>query len=170
MNSNLKDDEIHEKVNDYEPLKNIFWTILDTCQIYVLILNLKMQIVLANKTLVKDLGYEKSEDILGKYWTEFLPLEVREPLKIAQSRLVTYEDKRYRELTNEIALASGNTVVKWFNIPLEKMTLSIGLPRLYETIEISEDTIRSYYVDMIEKDRHMIESLKDGLVIGEIHE
>jgi hypothetical protein len=78
-----------------------------------------------------------------------------------------YEHK-YREVVNDIECLNGELItVKWFNIPINSaynMTFSAGVvvDKVDKTVA-SEESIRSYYRDVIQKDRTMIESLKDVL-------
>ena len=156
-------------------LKKAIWDMLNYANMYVLLLDCDMTIRLVNWSLATDLGFENEQEVIGKNWSEFIPENCKKIVKTAH-RCLAFEDnkKRYRELTNDIQTLSGKKItVKWFNIHINssyQMTFSIGLKsnilKSSDATIVSEDSIRSYYRDIIEKDRTMIQSLKDVVIGG----
>lgn len=152
-------------------LKKAIWDMLNYAQMYVLLLDSKMIIRLINWSLATDLGFEDEKEAVGKCWTDFLPEKTSDAIINVHSKLTRQQDtnREYREIITDIKTIKNDIVpVKWFNIPINShynMVFSVGL-RLSEIgIEVastvSEDSIRTYYRDIIQKDRTMIQSLKD---------
>jgi DNA-binding response OmpR family regulator len=136
--------------------------IFDYSDIYLLVLNSEMEIRLCSYRLSVDLGFESSDEIIGKNWTKFLPIEMA-PLK----DLFSPERKKiFNEFTNDIQTKDGKRIpTKWFNTRIkngEMWTFSIGIPLTKEiTKEDSIETMRSYWEDIIKKDRTTINVFKD---------
>lgn len=156
-------------------LKKAIWDMLNYAQMFVVILDSQMIIRLINWSLATELGFENERDAIGHCWTEFLPEDVSLYIQNVHKKLAfNKEDTSLREITNDIQTLSGERLtVKWFNVPVNSnyhMTFSMGLKLSQLNIEvatsISEDSIRAYYRDIIEKDRTMIQSLKDVVLKG----
>lgn len=156
-------------------LKKAIWDMLNYANIYVVLLDSDMIIRLINWSLATDLGYESEKDLIGKHWLQFVPKEMCDEVVEAHENLSDNKQlKKYRELTNNIRTLNGEFIpVKWFNVPINSiyhMTFSMGLKLKNLDIEVdnsvSEDSIRAYYRDIIEKDRTMIQSLKDVVLDG----
>jgi PAS domain S-box-containing protein len=136
--------------------------IFDYSDIYLIVLNSDMDIRLCSYRLALDLGFESSEELIGKNWTEFLPIEMA-PLK----ELFGPEKKKiFNEFTNDIQTKNGTRIpTKWFNTRIkngEICTFSIGIPLTKEiTKEDSIETMRAYWEDIIKKDRTTINVFKD---------
>lgn len=152
-------------------LKKAIWDMLNYANIYVLLLDKNLIIRLINYNLANDLGYKNEKLAVGHCWLEHIPPTSLTIVRIAHKELVFGKDKsKYKEVTNDIKLGTGQSVsTKWFNIPINSqynMTFSIGIkltvPEDY--IKISEESIRAYYKDIIEKDRSMIKSLREVAV------
>lgn len=158
-------------------LKKAIWDMLNHAQMYVLILDSNMIIRLINWSLATDLGFHNEREVIGKCWTEFLPEKNKNQVIAAHMNIAYRKDKNkyYREFTNDIETITKDLItVKWFNVAINSgynMTFSMGLKvsnvDLDTSISISEDSIRSYYRDIIQKDRTMIQSLKD-VVLKEV--
>ena len=157
-------------------LKKAIWDMLNYANMYVLLLNSKMIITLINWSLATELGFKDEREPIGKCWLDFIPEEITDMIEIAHNHLAFKSDKKkYREVTNEVKCLDGKKItIKWFNIPINSeyhMTFSMGIklstpvPSSDITI-VTEDSIRSYYKDIIEKDRTMIQSLRDVVVNG----
>jgi PAS domain S-box-containing protein len=153
-------------------LRKAIWDMLNYSNMYVLLLDSYMTIRLINWSLAKELGFSNEQEVIGKSWLDFIPDHNKELVKIVHDCLShSMEQEKYRELVNEVKrLDNSILVVKWFNIPINSnynMTFSMGLKSNVSECEVvSEDSIRSYYRDIIAKDRTMIKSLKDVVVKG----
>lgn len=143
---------------------DILLKILDYSNAYVLVLDKEMSIRYINATLTSRLGIESYEKILGKCWLDFIPEKIKENIKMVHTSLATeIDDQDYREFTNRIMDVNGvEFKVKWFNMSINHgtyWTFSFGLPQV-EMIAVTEDDIRSRFMEAIESDRTMIKSLK----------
>lgn len=169
-------EEIIKKLKDESiGLKKAIWDMLNYANMYVLMLNSDMIITLINWSLATQLGFKDEKEPIGLCWLEFIPEDTRDMIKMAHQHLAFHpEEKKYREVTNEIeCLDESRITVKWFNIPINNnshMTFSMGikLPSLFasDMTIVSEESIRSYYKDIINKDRTMIQSLRDVVMGG----
>jgi hypothetical protein len=153
-------------------LKKAIWDMLNYANMYVLLLDDRMIVRLINWSLAKDLGFDNEKQAVGRCWIDFIPDEIKDLIKAAHHSLA-FEPKKgkYREFVNDIQLADNKIVtVKWFNVPINSqyhMTFSMGLKVApIEATVVSEDSIRTYYRDIIEKDRTMIQSLRDVVIKG----
>jgi hypothetical protein len=168
----IKQQKLIEKLKEESnALKKAIWNMLNYANVYVLLLDKNMIIRLINYNLANDLGYKNEKMAVGHCWIEHVPPSSLTLVRIAHKELVFGKDKaKYKEVTNDIKLGTGQIVsTKWFNIPINSqynMTFSIGIklttPEDY--VKISEESIRAYYKDIIEKDRSMIQSLREVAV------
>lgn len=149
-------------------LKKAIWDMLNYANIYVVLLDKNLIIRLINYNLANDLGYKNEKVAIGHCWLDHVPPSSLAIVRIAHKELAFGQDKsKYKEVINDIRIANDQIVsTKWFNIPINSkynMTFSIGIkltiPEDY--VKISEESIRAYYKDIIEKDRSMIKSLRD---------
>ena len=156
-------------------LKKAIWDMLNYAQMYVVLLDSNMIIRLINWSLATDLGFENEREVIGHCWLEFISEEDTDRVvKIHNQLAYNDKDKKFREIVNDIVTKDEKKIsVKWFNVPINStyhMTFSMGLKMTQLNVEaataISEDSIRSYYRDIIEKDRTMIQSLKDVVLKG----
>lgn len=163
---------IQELQQNSSELKKAIWDMLNYANMYVLILDKDMTVELINWSLATELGFKEEKEVIGKCWVDFIPEEYRDLIKVAHFCLVHKEGcHQYKEMANEVQRLDGTIfLVKWFNIPINhnyNMTLSMGLKTdINESTIVSEDSIRSYYRDIIAKDRTMIQSLKDIAIKG----
>jgi hypothetical protein len=165
----VKQQKLIEKLKEESnALKKAIWDMLNYANIYVLLLDKNLIIRLINYNLANDLGYKNEKVAVGHCWLEHVPPSSLTIVRIAHKELAFGKDKaKYKEVTNDIKLGTGQSVsTKWFNIPINSqynMTFSIGIklttPEDY--VKISEESIRAYYKDIIEKDRSMIKSLRE---------
>lgn len=158
--------ELNDLKQESNILKKAIWDMLNYSNIYAVLLDSKMIVRLINWSLATDLGFESEKEVIGKYWLDFVPSEYKNLIKFSHKKLAFDHDKKEcKEVTNDIILKDNKLVtVKWFNVPINSnynMTFSMGLKiDCTETIS-SEESIRAYYRDIIQKDRTMIESLRD---------
>lgn len=155
-------------------LKKAIWDMLNYSSLYLVLLDQKMIIKLCNWSLAKSLGYETEKDIVGQCWLNFVPEKDIDRIKMIHSSLAHENDSTYKEVINDIKTKDGKIIsIKWFNLQINNnyhMTMSLGL-HLTKTIQPiqPEDSIRSYYRDVIDKDRTMIKSLRDVVFKGVDH-
>lgn len=148
-------------------LQKAIWDMINYANMYVLLLDKNMIVKLINWSLANELGFENEKQVIGKCWLDFIPNDYKELIEIAHFCLIKEKKyHKYKEMANEVKKLDGTTfLVKWFNIPINNIyniTFSIGLKaNIEESNIVSEDSIRSYYRDIIVKDRTMIQSLKD---------
>lgn len=162
--------EIEDLKEKSGSLTKAIWDILNYASVYIVILDRDMNVRLLNWSLATDLGFESEKDVIGKCWMDFIPVDNRELVRKVHHYLSTNERAdKYREITNNIETLKKSIIsVKWFNIPVNSgfnLTFSVGIKIDEETNSIiAEDSIRSYYRDIIQKDRTMIQSLRDVVV------
>lgn len=159
--------ELEELKEKSRSLQKAIWDMLNYANMYVVILDPSMNIKLINYSLAKELGFESENDPLGRCWLDFIREEDREQIKITHAKVAFEQDiENFGEVTNYVLSGDGSTfLVKWFNVPINSqynVTMSFGLPR-DKRAEITEESIRSYYRDILEKDKTMIKSLKESL-------
>lgn len=148
-------------------LRKAVWDMLNYAQMYVVILDKDMNVVLMNYSLAIALGFKDEKEPIGRCWADFIPVEGKDLVYVVHNKLAFEQDLAYREVMNEIQTLSGDKLlIKWFNIPINSnfnMTFSIGLPKLAEPIHVSEEAVRAYYADILERDKTMIKSIKDSI-------
>jgi PAS domain S-box-containing protein len=169
-------DVIKKLKREATTLKKAIWDIINYAEMYVVILDKHMIIRLINHSLAKELGFENERDVIGRCWKEFIP-EDQQLQVMSVHYTIAHEPEKYSkfaEFTNDIHNLNGDrTHVKWFNVPINggyNMTYSMGLKvdpkKRAAEVKISEDSVRTYYRDIIEKDRTMIQSLRDVVIKG----
>lgn len=160
-------DLLHETEHETLALKKALWDILNYASLFLILLDHNMNIQLVNWSLATKLGFEDEKSMIGKCWLDFIKPEEKTMVKIIYNKIATDEKdaEEYREVTSEIVLPNkDNLVVKWFNIRINgnfNTTLSIGVQRCIPTEE-TEDSVRSYYRDIINKDKTMIKSIREA--------
>lgn len=164
----LSQKEIGELKEEAKSLKKAVWDMLNFSPIYVVILDKDMNIVLINNNLATDLGFKDEKEPLGMCWGDFVPEDAKKVVLVAHAKIAFKQDKEYREVTNDIStLKKQRILVKWFNFPINSgahMTFSIGLPRGFSKNEdITEERIRKYYNDILERDATMVKSIKESI-------
>ena len=157
--------ELKEQVNH---LRMTIFNMLNYANMYVLILDRKMDVQFANNSLAVDLGFKTYNDIVGKCWLSFIRDDERKIIttihKVVSDGVPEWE--KYREFKNNIKGTEGDILVHWFNSHINtdfNWTFSFGI-RKEPATEITMDSIRTYYKDIIDKDRTMINSMKDMIL------
>jgi len=148
-------------------VKNALFDMLNYANMYTLILDEHMNIRYINWSLSKVLGFETEDEPIGKCWLDFVPKSVSENLSFIHTVVITGDEPdKYREVVSDILTLDGKQrTVKWFNTKINhdyNWSFSFGMP-VDEPLEITEESIRSYYRDIIEKDRTMIQSMREIL-------
>lgn len=150
-------------------VKRTIWNMLNYANMFVLVLNHDMKIKFINWSLAKALGFESEEEPVGQCWLQFINETDKTKISNIHSLMTKEKDERVKEFTNDIVRLDGSCInVKWFNIHINNdydWTFSIGLLTKI-TPEITEESVRSYYRDIIEQDRTMIRSMRDTILNG----
>lgn len=153
-----------------EALKKAIWDMLNYAQMFILLLDPKLNILLINHSFAVKLGFKDEKEPIGRCWLDFIkPKEHGQISAIHHS--LAYGDKKefekYREVVSDIIrLDGGVCTIKWFNLPINheyNLIFSFGIPKEFPT-EITESSIRSYYQDILQKDKTMILSLRDTVL------
>jgi len=172
MNDNLENelknakDEVEKLNNEKHALERAIWDMLNYTTLFIVLLNKDMTIKLINFSLATKLGFKNEKEAIGSCWLQFVKEENKEVVKTIHHALYSSPEslKKYREVINDIMTLKGELItVKWFNIPINSkynMALRFGMERKYITSQ-NEDSLRSYYSDIIEKDKCMINALRD---------
>lgn len=151
-------------------LKKAIWDMLNYANMYVLILDKEMTIKLCNWSLATTLGFNDETEILERCWLDFIPENNRNLVKQIHGMIKNCEeqkDEKYKEILNDVILPNGETMlVRWFNMCINhsyNMTFSIGIAQITQA-KATDESIRAYYMGVIEKDRTMIHSLRDFIL------
>lgn len=171
MKTELKNTKLllKETQEKHELLTKAIWDILNYANIFIVLIDSTMTIKLANWSLATKLGFEDEKGLIGKDWLQCVKVEDRRMIKGVHKTLLKHNEdsKKYTEFTNDIVLPDNKLLpVKWFNIPINSsynLVFSIGIHKQI-TYEENEDSIRSYYRDVIETDKSMIKSIKETFV------
>jgi len=160
----------NEMENRVRSMRNAFWDMLNYANMFVVVLDSEMNIKLANWSLATTLGFKNEDEIIGRYWLDFIPDEEKTIILEYHKLLSQSTDLRSidREFFNCISSKDGaNINVKWFNTKINSnynWTFSIGIPREYKNFENTEESIRAYYRDIVDQDKTMIEALRDTIL------
>lgn len=153
----------HEK----EALQKAIWDMLNYANMFILLLDSKMNILLINQSFASKLGFNDSNKLVGRCWLDFIQPEDQDRVYAIHHSLSQdseEESSKYREVINDIIKPDGKIcTVKWFNFPINHqyhLTFSFGIPAEIP-VKITEDSLRNYYLDILQKDKTMILSLKD---------
>jgi hypothetical protein len=162
--------ELKQTKDELLKTKAAIWDMLNYANMYVLLLDDKMNIRFANYSLSITLGFQNEFEPIGKCWLDFIK-ESEKAVVGNVHRCLTIEDEceNYREYINDIVTLDKKIItVKWFNAPVNHeyhWTFSFGLAS-QPPVEVTEDSIRTYYKDILAKDRTMIRSLRDMIIRG----
>jgi PAS domain S-box-containing protein len=153
---------LHE---DLERAKRTMWQMMNYLNLYVVVLDKNVNIVLANRYLIFGLGYENEDEVVGRCWYDFIPTTQHQVIANIHSG-VLQNDSRYIEVVTEIISKKSEVIpVRWFNSPVNHntiMTFSIGIPLQNNiTAETSTKSIRAYFRDIIQKDKTFITAMRD---------
>lgn len=174
LESELKQtkEELYKTSMEKEALKKAIWDMLNYAQMFILLLDSKMNILLINNSFSVKLGFKDERELIGRCWLDFIkPKEHDQISAIHQSVAHGSEadQEKYREVVNDIIKPNGQVcTIKWFNFAVNheyNLTFSFGIPKEFPT-EITESSIRSYYQDVLQKDKTMILSLRDTVLGG----
>ena len=156
-------------MSEADQLRKAIWDMMNFANMYVLVLDDKMNIKFANYSLYFALGFEDHKDILGKCWLDFIRKEDSNSIAaIHQAISVNTKDAhRFNEYTNDVITLKEEIIsVKWFNAHINhdyNWSFSIGL-ETEKPIVISAESVRSYYNEIIANDRTMILSLRNSIL------
>lgn len=166
-------DLLKESQNESRALKRVVWNILNYANLFLVLLDSNMNVRMSNWSLAHKLGFEDETGLVGKCWLDYIKPEEKDMIKNVYKTLSTDSPKaeEYKEFTNEIVLPDKELlVVKWFNIYINSelhFTLSLGVQKYIPTEE-TEDSVRSYYRDIVEKDKTFIKSIRETLLENSI--
>ncbi|MGD2072030.1 MAG: PAS domain-containing protein [Candidatus Thorarchaeota archaeon] len=154
-------------MNDIEgsgKVKKALWDMINYSNLFAIILDEDINIKLINYCLAIALGFESEQEPIGRCWLDFIDEPKKEMIKYIHRRVIE-EDPKFTETITDVLLPNKTLVpVRWFNSHINheyKWTFSIGFPLIEVSIEDSVDSMRSYFKDIIKRDRTMIESLRD---------
>jgi hypothetical protein len=148
-------------------VKNALFDMLNYANMYTIILDENLNIRYINWSLSKALGFSSEFEPIGKCWLDFVPRSFADNVKVIHKTIIdAAEPDKYKEVVSDIISITGTQItVKWFNTKINheyNWTFSFGLPS-NEPLEITEETIRAYYRDILDKDRTMIQSMRELL-------
>lgn len=151
---------------EMQELREVIFNMLNFTNMYCLVLNDQLIIKFVNLSLAMDLGYDSYTELLDKCWLDFVKEKDREMIATVHSAVANgignWEDK-YREVQSDIITKDGKIIsVFWFNSHINtniNWTFSFGIKK--EPVIDSVDSIRDFYYDVIQKDRVMINSMRD---------
>jgi len=151
-------------------LRKTIFNMLNFTNLYVIVLNEKMDIKFANNSLAIDLGFDSYKELLGRCWLDFIEEKERRTIITIHAAVSNGYDKwedKYREFNNNIIGVNGKIhSVYWFNSHINtdyNWSFSFGIKKQPKP-ETTIDSVRNYYKEIINKDRVMINSMRD--VIG----
>jgi hypothetical protein len=169
INKKLKETkkELCKSLKERKLLQKAIWDMLNYANMYVVLLGEDLTIKLINWSLATKLGFKDEREPLGECWLEFIKPEEHLRIKAIHSDVTKNKDSKFVEHENDIVTKDNIIIsVKWFNIHINtdyNMTFSFGIPKTIPA-EITEESIRNYYRDIIEKDKTMIKSLKETVL------
>jgi hypothetical protein len=156
-----------EKLSNYKS-KNLelnLWNLLDYSNIYALILDKNLKIMAISNHLAKTIGVNR-ETLIGCNWTMFLKFGQEDVLKHIVSNIIK-QNGNYTEFTNDIVDINQNIItVKWFNALINhnyNWVFSVGVSLDNQQPTINEDiqSIRSYFKEILEKDKTTINAMRE---------
>lgn len=156
-------------MDEIKKLRKTIFNMLNYANMYVLVLDEKLTIKFCNNSLAKDLGFESEREVMGRCWLDFIDDKERKTIVTVHSILANGMDSenKYKEFINNIVCKNGECIlVHWFNSYINSnfnWTFSFGI-RKKPVTEITADSIRQYYRDIIDKDRTMIHSMRDMIL------
>jgi len=159
--------ELSKYKNESVSLKKAIWDMLNYANMFVLILDKNMVVKLCNYSLATTIGFKSEKEMMEKCWLDFIPGKDRTLVEHVHTMVKVCEeqkDEKYKEVINDIMLLDGSTIsVRWFNMCINhsyQMSFSIGVTQDIKA-EATDESIRSYYRDIVDKDRTMIQSIRD---------
>lgn len=152
-------------MTDLKKIKYAMWDLINYSNLYVVVLDGGLFIKLINYRLARAIGFENEEAPVGKCWLDFIEEAKRPVIKYIHKKVLE-GDPHYTEALTDLVALDENIQVRWFNTRLDDsdLTFSIGIPLYPVSPEDGIESIRSYFRDVIKKDRTMIQSLKDVVI------
>lgn len=155
------------KISDcnQKKIQDNIWKLLDYSNIFVVVLDKELNIRIGNYHLANRLGFKSEDDLTCLSWKEFLKPSDIELVKHVNEE-VAKNNKEYKEFSYDILDENKQSIsVKWFNTFINSefnCVFSIGIP-LTKTPSIDEDidSIRSYFRDILERDKTTINAMKE---------
>jgi PAS domain-containing protein len=144
-----------------------YWKMIYHAPFLAIVLRDDLRIRACNLKMAQTLGYENPEELVGRSWYDFLSVQTREVVAAAHHSVMCGDLSEYGEFENEIVTRQGDAIlIKWFNSYLEEegITLSIGIPPR-KLLIMREDDIRTYWYDVILRDRKAILAMQSALNI-----
>jgi len=140
------------------------WDLLNYSNIYVVVFDRDFIIQLINWPLSKVIGFDDEKIAIGKKWDDYIPKYDKALSKNEYQKII--EDKKsYSELTIDVGFKDNYSTVKWFNSYINSTVnwiFCIGVPITKDiTFKDNIDSVRSYFRDIIIKDRQVIQGIKD---------
>lgn len=140
------------------------WNMLNYTNFYLIITDENHKVVLGNYKLATALGLKDEHEIVGCNWLDFIPEHDLAGVEL-EFQLIRKESKVSSEMTFDLRESNGINTVKWFNSFINSTNnwiFSIGVPVTKE-IDFNDNvgSLRAYWKDIIEKDRVMIDTLRD---------
>lgn len=156
----------------HQNLQKALWDMLNYANMFVLLLGSKMEIKLINWSLATTLGFKKEEEPIGKNWLDFIKPEDKKLITNIHHDISRKQpEETPTEITSDVVTLSGDIkTIQWFNTFINheyNMTFSFGVIR-NNPPQVTEESIRSYYRNVIQKDKTMIKSLRDAVVKLEV--
>jgi PAS domain-containing protein len=167
---------LHEKLEREKTLgllkqtRKAIFDMLNYANMYVLILDSNMSIKFINRSLVRLLGFERIKDVMNRCWLDFIEAEERERISVIHHHVSngTEEAENFKEVRSNIVTVNGEKIsLRWFNTQINTKyhwSFSIAIPESGNAVKITEESIRTYYEDVIKQDRTMILSLRDMIM------
>lgn len=165
-------DRFEGNLMEADKLRKAIWDMMNFANMFVIVLDEKMLIKFANYSLYNALGFVDHNDILGKCWLDFIKEEDSISISSIHNAISTDapNSKQFTEYTNDIVPVNGNDFisVKWFNAHINHdydWAFSIGI-QTEKPVQITAESVRSYYKQVIENDRTMILSLRNSILLN----
>jgi len=141
------------------------WNVLNYSNIFSIVVDKNLNIKLINYHLSHVLGYDNQEELIGKSWRKFLRFPDLSLVEHAAEEVLK-GNEIYKEFTNDIITKDGKIItVKWFNSLINNgfdSIFSLGVSLTKEpTLDEDIDSIRSYFTDILQKDKTTINAMKE---------
>jgi len=160
--------ELEQIKVELENTKRAIWNMMIYSNKFVLILDEDMKVRFINLSLAKILGFNDEKEIVGMPWENFIPETERKTIKKVHKFIKEDESGQlFGEYINSVVAIDKQLVnIKWFNTRINhdyQWTFSFGV-QLEKPQVIDEESVRSYYLDIIKKDRTTILAIRDKLL------
>ena len=147
-------------------LSHSLWDIFNYSHFFVMALNEKMDVMLANYFLATTLGFKTEKELIGKNWLKFVSEKDKHVIKYLYGEMTN--KKITKEFINDIIIKENKIIpVRWFNTNInqgENGTFSIGVPIAGKVSkQDTEEAIRAYWRNVIQKNKTTIQALRGML-------